>query len=158
MQSKSFGANTNFDPVLISSQISLTIGIFYTLFFFFTIVFNQVFGLKPHLDQILNFEAFYFDSKYGFVTLCSYFFTNIIMIIVYIFSIEKANKILDYVLTNFFFYLVLTTLNSKFPTGLSWWIINFVFLSVVTLVSEYLCLMIEQREIQLDFSDINSKV
>jgi len=160
MQSKKYvnPDNINFDPVLITSQISLTIGIFYMLFIFFTITFDSVFGLKLHIDQILNFEAFYFDSRYGLVTLFSYFFTNLIMIAVYIFSIEKANKILDYVMTNFFCYLILTTLNSRFTTSILWWLINLVFLSVVTLVSEYLCLRIEQKEIHLEFSSINNNV
>ncbi len=157
MQSRNFGQITNFDPILIISQITLTSSFFYTLFVFFTIIFNSVFGLKIHIDQILNSDAYCFDSKYGLVTLCSYFFTNIIMIVIYIFAIEKANKILDYVMTNFFFYLVLTTLNSKFPVNFWWWVINLVSLAVVTLISEYLCLKIEQKEIHLEFSSLENK-
>jgi hypothetical protein len=72
------------------------------------------------------------------------------MIAVYILVVDKANKILDYVLTNFFLHLILTTLNSHFPSYLIWWIINGIFLSVVTLISEYIALRLDQREIKLD--------
>jgi hypothetical protein len=68
------------------------------------------------------------------------FATNILMIFVFVFVIDKANKILDYALTTFLFHIILTTLNLSFPINLLWWIINGILLTVATLVSEYISL------------------
>jgi hypothetical protein len=142
---------SNFDPTLIISQIFLIFSLYYLLLIFFTILFDTFFGLIIHIDQILSSESIDFQNKYGYCYLCSNFFTNLFMIGVYISVVDKANKILDYVLTNFFIHLILTTLNSHFPTYLLWWGINCLILTCVTLISEYIALKLDQREIKLDF-------
>ena len=140
----------NFDPTLIISQIFLIFSLNYTLSIFFTILFNTLLGLRLHIDQILSADSVDFESNYGYAFLCSNFFTNLFMIAGYILVVDKANKILDYVLTNFFIHLILTTLNSHFPKSFLWWVLNGAFITCLTLISEYIALRLDQREIKLD--------
>jgi hypothetical protein len=140
----------NFDPTLIISQIFLIFSLHYTLLIFFTILFNTFLGLRLHIDQILSADSVDFESNYGYAFICSNFFTHLFMIAGYIVVVDKANKILDYVLTNFFIHLILTTLNSQFPKSFLWWILNGAFITCLTLISEYIALKLDQREIKLD--------
>jgi hypothetical protein len=152
MPAKFLSKNQNFNPSLIVSQILLIISINYTLSIIFTIVFNSLFGLNLHIDQILSSEPIDFQNNYGYCFLMTNLATNILMIFVFVLLIDKANKILDYALTTFFFHIILTTLNSNFPINILWWIINGILLTVVTLVSEYISLKLDQKDIRLNFS------
>ncbi len=142
--------SSNFDPTLIISQIFLIFSLHNTILIFFSILFNSFLGNRLHIDQILSSESLDFQTNYGYCYLLSNFFTNLFMIVAYVKVVDKANKILDYVLTNFFIILILTTLNSHFPMNILWWIVNGVFLTAVTLVSEFISLKLEQKEIKLD--------
>jgi hypothetical protein len=76
-----------------------------------------------------------------------------------IFVIEKANKILDYVLTNFLLHFILTTLNSKkIPFNFSWWFVNITVLTIVTVITEYICLTLERKDISLGKMESDNKV
>jgi hypothetical protein len=144
--------NPNFNPVLIVSQIFFILSIFYISNIFFTLVFNRVFGMRLHLDQILSSDAFEFSTKYGHVAICAFFFTYMIQIITCTIIIDKAYKVLDYVLTNFFIHFVLTCMFSHFPTNFIWWIIQGIYITVVILVAENISLRIAQKDIKLDFN------
>lgn len=149
--------NQNFDPLLIITQIILIFSIHSVLLTIFTLTFNTFFGLKLHIDQIYSPESMDFQSSYGYCAFCSLFFTNVLMIGVYISIVDKANKILDYVLTNFFIHLILTTLNSHFPFNFAWWFINGLFVTITTLISEYISLRSSQKNWQLS-TMLNMKV
>lgn len=142
----------DFNPTFIISNIIILSTLYYLLNIFFTILFNSFFKTKLHINQILSSSALDFSSKYGYNYLLSCFFTNTAMIFSYVFIIDKAKKILDYVLTNFFIHLILSTINDKFPSKFIWWFLHGVIITSVTLISEYISLKIEQKEIKLDFN------
>jgi len=152
MPAKYLSKNHNFDPVLIISQIFLILSLYYIIQIFFTFLFNTIFGLKLHIDQILAAEVLDFSTPYGFAYLCTSFFTYLFMCVLYIVIVDKANKILDYVLTNFLFHLIMTTLNSHFPFNFLWWMTHSIFLILTTLISEFISLKLDQRGIKLNFN------
>ncbi len=158
MPAKYLTKNNNFDPVLIISQICLIFSIYYTLQIFFTILFNSLFGIRLHIHQILSSEVLDFSTSYGIAYICTSFFTYLFICVVLIVIVDKANKILDYILTNFLFYLIMTTLNSHFPTSFMWWLIHSCFLLVVTLISEFISLKLDQRGIKLNFNIEGDKI
>ena len=159
MSGKLFFKNQNYDPILISSQILMIFGVFYTFFIIFIYVFDIVMGLKIHLDQILSVDSIDFKTKYGAASILALIFSNVIIVILMIFVIEKANKVLDYVLTNFLLHFILTTINSKkIPLNFSWWFVNILILTIVTLVTEFICLTLERKEITLVKSEKDNKV
>jgi hypothetical protein len=156
MPPRLFSRNVNFNPILISSQIILLISIFYVIFIFFTITYSTLFGLQVHIDQILSVDSF--DNSYGYCALSANLSTHVIMTFVYIIVVEKANKILDYSLTTFFIHFLLTTLNSRIPFTFAWWVVNLgCFISVI-LVSEFISLKIDQRDISLNFNFADNRV
>lgn len=140
----------DFNPLLIISNIIILSCAYYIINTFFTIFFNSFFKTNLHINQILTDEALDFSSYYGYSYLCSYFFTCILMIFVFVFVIDKAKKILDFVLTTFFIHLILCTINNGFPSRILWWLIQGLGITLITLVAEYLSLSIEQREIKIN--------
>lgn len=141
-----------FNPVLIISQITFVLSINFMIMIFFTILFNSFFGLNLHVDQILSDKAFDFSCSYGYAAIFTLFFTSLFMTVVYVLFIEKANQILDYVLTNFFCYFIFTCLNSSFPVNFFWWLFNGAAVVATTLIAEYVSLRLEQKDIKLDYN------
>ena len=122
----------------------------YLLLIFFTFLFDSFFGLKTHLDQIFSAEVFEFSNdSYYYSTVFSHFFANFLMIFFYVIIIDKANKILDFALTNFFIHILLTTFIKSFPLNYFWWIINGSICGTITVISEYISLKLDQKEIKL---------
>ena len=159
MSGKLYFKNQNYDPILICSQILMIFGVFYSFFIIFIFVFDIVLGLKVHIDQILNVDSIELTTKYGLASILALIFSNIIIVILMIFVIEKANKILDYVLTNFLLHFILTTLNSKkIPFNFSWWFVNITVLTIVTVITEYICLTLERKDISLGKMESDNKV
>jgi hypothetical protein len=147
----------DFKPKIIISNILMISSAYYIINIFFTIFFNSFFGIRLHISQIISDKALDFSSSYGSAYLSSLFFTNVFMIAIFVFIVDKARNILDFVLTNFFIHLILCTVNSGFPSKFIWWVIQTIILTLVTLVSEFISLKIEQKEIKLDFS-VSKKV
>ena len=147
----------DFKPKIIISSILMISSAYYIINILFTIFFNSFFGIRLHIHQIISDKALDFSSTYGSCYILSLFFTYVFMVAVFIILVDKAKNILDFVLTNFFIHLILCTINSGFPSNFVWWIIQGVFLTLTTLISEFISLKIEQQEIKLDFS-VSKKV
>lgn len=150
MPIKNINKNQNFNPTLISAQIFLILSCNYVFYILFMFLFNSFFGLRMHIDQIFSPEVFEFtDNSYGYSTLLTNFFSNLFMIFVYVFIVDKANKILDYVITNFFLHILITTFVKHFPFNYFWWVINGSITASVILISEFISLKLDQKEIKL---------
>lgn len=150
MPIKAINKSHNFNPILIIAQIFLILSSNYVLFIFFMFLFNSFFGLRMHIDQIFSPEVFEFtENSYGYSTLLTYFFCNLFMIFIYVVIVDKANKILDYAITNFFLHVLLTTFVKHFPLNYFWWVINGSITASVTLISEFISLKLDQKEIKL---------
>ena len=150
-------ALNDFKPKIIISSILMITSAFYILNILFTIFFDYFFGCHLHINQILSDKSLDFSNKYGSCYLCSLFFTNVFMVVVFIVVVDKARNILDFVLTNFFIHIILCTINSGFPTAFIWWVFHGIIITLVTLISEFISLKIEQQEIKLDFN-VSKKV
>ena len=149
--------NLDFKPKIIISSILMITSAYYIINIFFTIFFNSFFGIKTNIQQIISDKALDFSSAYCSCYLLSLFFTYVFMIAVFVIIVDKARNILDFVLTNFFIHLIICTINSGFPSKFIWWMIQGILLTLVTLISEFIALKIEQQEIKLDFS-VSKKV
>ena len=156
-KNKKSQALNDFRPKIIISSILMISSAYYIINILFTIFFNSFFGIRLHINQIISDKALDFSSIYGSSYLLSLFFTYVFMIVVFILIVDKARNILDFVLTNFFIHLIICTINSGFPSSFIWWVIQGIVLTLVTLISEFISLKIEQQEIKLDFS-VSKKV
>ena len=151
-KTKKSQAVNDFKPKIIISSILMISSAYYIINILFIIFFNSFFGIRLNIHQIISDKALDFSSVYGSCYLLSLFFTYVFMIAVFIFFVDKAKNILDFVLTNFFIHLILCTINSGFPSTFIWWVAQVIVLTLVTLISEFISLKIEQQEIKLDFS------
>ena len=150
MPIKTINKTQNFNPILITAQIFFILSSNYVFFIFFLFLFNSFFGLRIHIDQIFSPEVFEFtENSYGYSTLLSYFFSNLFMIFIYVVIVDKANKILDYVITNFFLHIMVTTFVRHFPLNYFWWVINGSITASIVLISEFISLKLDQKEIKL---------
>jgi len=103
-----------------------------------------------HIDQLFSPEIFEFtENTYGYSTLLTYFFTNLFMIVSHVVIIDKANKIVDYAVTNLIIHIILTSFLNHFPLNYFWWVINGSITATVTLISEFISLKLDQKEIKL---------
>ena len=72
------------------------------------------------------------------------------MVFAIVVIVERANKCLDYASTIYILHLLMITFSDSFPLSLMWWIVNGGVLLITVLISELICIRIEQHEISLD--------
>lgn len=150
MPIKYFSKNKNFYPVLILSNIGVIFTLTFIIRFTLTIILNQIFSLKLNTEQVVGFNQFGFDFSYSYVCGVVAVIESIILIFSYIVIVEKANKILDYVVTNFVLEIIIICLFKSFPYSFSFWLFSIIKVASITLVAEYISLKIEQKEITIN--------
>lgn len=147
---KLFGSEV-FDARFILLQIWLLQSFYYSINFILLTLLSKFFGVQVDLSQLFSDESIAMQDAYSLV----YILTGMISLpficcaIVYI--VERTHKVLDFCLTIYILHLILVSFYSGIPHNLIWWISNGVFASVTVLLSEYICLKIEQQEITLNF-------
>lgn len=150
MPIKYYSKNKNFHPILILSNIGLLVSFQFIIRYIIVQVINRLFNINFHNDQIIGSSQFGFDSIYTYSAIISSCFESIIMIFSFVFIVEKANRILDYVMTNLVFELIIIWVFTGFPGSFSFWVFSTIRISVVTLIAEYISLKIEQKEISIN--------
>lgn len=154
------GLYSSFDPLLVILQIFSLQFLFYSGLSFLLVMLDFAFGLQIHFGQLFHFSCFNTDHLYGTIDLIAYFLNIPILIIGLIQIVVKASKILDFIATLFLIHLILCLiynwgtphkeeLQKKEEGGGGWLFINFVVFLITVLVGEWICIKIEQKEIQL---------
>lgn len=152
MKSGKFFGTETFDPKYIISQILLLQSAFYIIQFSTTALLNPVFGLRNDLNQIFTSYPLDFQDSFSIVYILSSILSIPFIAAAVVFVVERARKCLDFVGTIYFLHLVILTLNSGMPSNMFWWATNGITISLTVLLSEFLCMKIEQQEISLSFA------
>mmetsp|Transcript_6934 Transcript_6934/g.7193 ORF Transcript_6934/g.7193 Transcript_6934/m.7193 type:complete len:159 (+) Transcript_6934:3-479(+) len=158
MAIKYYSKNNNFHPLFIVSNIGLLLSFMFIVRYITTLLIDSVSGLRFHKEQILGSSQFSFDSSYTYAAIISSSFESVIMIAAFVLVIEKANKILDYVATNFCFELFLIWFYCGFPFALSFWVFTAIRISSITIIAEFIALKIEQQEISINTNFISGTI
>lgn len=158
MPKKYYSKNTVFYPLLIVSNIGLILSVTFVCQLIFTLISNTAFNLKFHKSQIFGSDQWDFSSNYSYTALLSSVFESIGLIIAYVALIEKANKIIDYALTNFLLQILIIWVMDGFPSLISFWIYNGVKVSLIILISEFASLKIESQDIKLNFNFLSGNL
>lgn len=145
-----FGIYSQFHPVLIVLQIVNIQLIYYiglgVLFAFFDFLFN----LKLHIGQYFHSDIFNSESPYRSIEYLSHGANLVFVISGLVYFVEKANKVLDFVVTTFLIHMVICFIyNMKVLMPVSWWLALVIECAVVILLGEYVCLKFEQKEIKI---------
>ena len=151
MAKKYYSKNLSFHPLLILSNIGCLLSINYISNIIFTLLFNLLFGVVFHKSQIIGYEHWDFISNYSYVTLVVVIIESLVMILSYITFVEKANKIVDYALTNYLLSIMIIWVCEEFPLSFTFWLISSIKIVVTILIAEYVSLKIESRDIKINF-------
>ena len=147
MPIKYISQNKSFFPILIISNMVIILSLNFITRFILINILNKIIGLIFHEDQIFGFNQFDFTSSYTSCAILSLIIESVIMIGVYVVIVEKANKLLDYSLSNELFNIILISIFSGFPNTFYFWIISAIKVTLITVIAEFITLKIEQKEI-----------
>lgn len=142
---KLFAGNRGFDPkTIIMEIISMQFTYYFTLSCCLIVV-DFIFGKYSHHGQIFCPTSFDLSLPYSFVTVLSNVINIIFVVVAQAFIVEKAKKCLDHVVTIFFIHLICVWIyNGRFPFSFEWWIIHIALITVTTVLSEMVCMRLEQ--------------
>lgn len=158
MANKSNNKNKSFYPKLIISNIGIILSVNYITLLIITLLVNPLFSVRIHRHQLLGYSQFDFLSNYTYSSLFIELIHSIVLLSLFIGFVEKANKILDYALTNFVIQVLICWIFEGFPYLFNYWIINFVKLFIVVIVAEYVKLKIESQEIKLHLNFLSGHI
>jgi hypothetical protein len=145
-----FYGSQNFEPRFILNQILSLTACYYTGQALLLLIFDTVFGFEKDLSQIFSYTAYDLSDSYSFISFLSSIFNIPLFILAIVYIVERANKCLDFASTAYFINLSLVCLYDGFPWSFVWWILHACSLVSVVLISEYICMKIEQKEITIN--------
>jgi len=144
------GLYAQFEPKLILLQMICHQILYYCGLTIFYLIFDISFGVRPHFGQFFHASIYDFSHTYGVIAMIANFLNIFVMIVGLIFITEKGNKVLDFVLTVYFFHFIICAFyTGTIFLGWSWFIFNGSFAVATILLGEYICLRLEQQEINL---------
>ena len=159
MPIKYYSKNQSFYPIFILSNIGLIISLNFIIRYINAIFINTVFGLYFHKEQVVGSSQYSsFDSGYTYAAFIISIIESFFMILAFVFIIEKANKILDYVCSNFILELFIISMYTGFPNNFSFWIFSLMRIIVITIISEFVSLKIEQQEISINSNMVSGTI
>ncbi len=129
---------------------------YYTTLSISILIVNNVLygGLRSHLGQLFSPSSLDLSLDYSMATLIANFVNVPFVVCALAYTVEKANKCLDFTVTIFFFHWLLTCFSYRFPSLISWWLYHALIVTITVLSSEYVCLKLETAEIKLSFGHI----
>ncbi|KAI1316964.1 hypothetical protein EDD11_009208 [Mortierella claussenii] len=147
--SSSFRA-TQWDPVLILSQIICLQTVWYVSIS--TIVFTlfKFSGTDITLDAILNYREIRADNAQGMLLGLAWLLNSVVGIFLLLKIVARARLVLDFSLTLLLYHVAMTTLYSDhIPTSFLWWALNGTTAGIMIFGGEYVCMQQEMEPILL---------
>ncbi|KAF9918193.1 hypothetical protein BX616_009997 [Lobosporangium transversale] len=141
---------TQWDPVLILSQIVCLQAVWYISIS--TIVFTlfKFSGMDITLDAILNYREIRTDNAQGMLLGLAWLLNSIIGVYLLLKIVARARLVLDFSLTLLLYHVIMTSLYSDhIPTGFLWWALNGTTAGIMIFGGEYVCMQQEMEPILL---------
>lgn len=101
------------------------------------------------LFHMFDWHQANFNSFQGWMVCAAFLLNSFSLAICIRLIVQRAKKCLDFSATAYFLHLVTVTTSSGFPAEAVWWLCMAVNLTITTLLSEWLCLQQELKEIPL---------
>lgn len=145
-----FYGSTVWDPVLISAQI-LTI----QCLFYLTLGLALWILVGPYVSGHLVLEAFFGSSLLGvhnfvgWMAILATILNSLPVSLTILFVVERAKKCLDFSATVYILHLITAWICVGFPRAVTWWVTNGLAFVFTALLSEWLCLRRELRDIPI---------
>ncbi|XP_075510512.1 uncharacterized protein LOC142546595 [Primulina tabacum] len=137
------------DPWLIVAQIVclqslhyLTLGIFLSI-----LVGTRV--SRMSLVYFFDYATVDASTVTGWCIISSILLSSIAGAGFSLYLVERAKKCLDFSATVYITHLFICILYGGWPSSMTWWVVNITSLAIMALLSEYLCMRRELREIPI---------
>ena len=147
-EGKLYGSD-DFNPVYILTQIACLVSVWYSAQSVLLVLLNNLFGLPTHLAQLFSTSALDLQDSYSLVAVFSTVLGAAGLTLALVIVVERANKCLDFASTVYCLHVVAVWGYEGFPVLVTWWGVQFACMITVILVSEFLCMKIEQQQISL---------
>ncbi|KAF9571497.1 hypothetical protein EC968_000460 [Mortierella alpina] len=147
--SSSFRA-TQWDPVLILSQIVCLQSIWYVSVATIIYIFSALSGADISLDAILNYRDIRADNAQGMLLGLAWLLNSAVGVFLLLKIVTRARLVLDFSLTLLLYHVFMTTLYSDHvPTSFLWWALNGTTCGIMIFGGEYVCMQQEMEPILL---------
>ncbi|KAK2505881.1 hypothetical protein MC885_003935 [Smutsia gigantea] len=125
------------DPLLILSQIVLMQTVYYgSLGLWLALVDGLILG---------------FSTPPGRLSMMSFILNALTCALGLLYFIRRGKQCLDFTVTVHFFHLLgCWFYSSRFPSALTWWLVQAVCIALMAVIGEYLCMRTELKEIPLN--------
>ncbi|GJJ69164.1 protein SYS1 [Entomortierella parvispora] len=148
---------TQWDPVLILSQIVCLQAIWYISISTIVYIFSKLSGTDLTLDAILNFREIRADNAQGMVLGLAWLLNSVVGVYLLLKIVSRARLVLDFSLTLLLYHVLMTTLYSDHvPSSFLWWALNGTTCGIMIFGGEYVCMQLEMEPIVLGGNNNNN--
>ncbi|XP_003936485.2 protein SYS1 homolog isoform X1 [Saimiri boliviensis] len=139
------------DPLLILSQIVLMQTVYYGSLGLWLALVDGLVRSTPSLDQMFDAEILGFSTPPGRLSMMSFILNALTCALGLLYFIRRGKQCLDFTVTVHFFHLLgCWFYSSRFPSALTWWLVQAVCIALMAVIGEYLCMRTELKEIPLN--------
>ncbi|CAO3653355.1 unnamed protein product [Mucor fragilis] len=161
MASSSF-RSSKWDPILIIAQIAALQSLCYVVYSIVLFIALTLNGSSASLDLIFNYKEIRTDTGFGWSLIIVWLVNACLSIPILMVIVQRARQILDYVLTFHLFHLLFVWyVSERFPSSISWWLLQLVNVAIMTFGGEWACMHREMKPIMISSgskkSSTNSK-
>ncbi|KAJ6635501.1 Protein SYS1 like [Pseudolycoriella hygida] len=155
---KSGFRNTQWDPIILISQIIAMQCLLYVSLGFLMFLMDEIGGANHTLDHLFQYHEIHVTDVGGRLVICAFVLNSMIGALALWFIVRRTKLCLDFCCTFHIFHLFICWwFNSSFPWTFSWWLLNCVCATIMCAIGEILCLKTELKEIPVGYSALNTK-
>ncbi|XP_012866174.1 PREDICTED: protein SYS1 homolog [Dipodomys ordii] len=145
------GAGYVWDPLLILAQMVLMQTVYYGSLGLWLALVDALVRSSPSLDQMFDAEILGFSTPPGRLSMMSFILNALTCALGLLYFIRRGKQCLDFTVTVHFFHLLgCWFYSSRFPSALTWWLVQAVCIALMAVIGEYLCMRTELKEIPLN--------
>ncbi|KAG0360616.1 hypothetical protein BG005_010313 [Podila minutissima] len=141
---------TQWDPVLILSQIVCLQSLWYLSISIIVYTLFRFAGAELSLDAILNYHEIRADNAQGMLLGFAWLLNSIVGVYLLLKIVARARLVLDFSLTLLVYHVLMVTYYSgHVPSSFLWWALNGTTAGVMIFGGEYVCMQLEMEPIIL---------
>ncbi|KAK9892299.1 hypothetical protein WA026_019104 [Henosepilachna vigintioctopunctata] len=141
---------TQWDPWLIISQIVTIQCVLYLTLGLWLALLGTLVGDTRTLDHIFEYHELQVRDFGGRMVIFAFILNALVGAAVLLFVVERTKLCMDFTSTWHLIHLVICWFyNKKFPSSISWWLLNTACATIMCVCAEFLCLRSELKAIPL---------
>ncbi|KAF9145797.1 hypothetical protein BGX30_006853 [Mortierella sp. GBA39] len=141
---------TQWDPVLILSQIACLQAIWYISISTIVYTLFRSSGIDITLDAILNYREIRADTAEGMLLGLAWLLNSLVGVYLLLKIVSRARLVLDYSVTLMLYHVLMVTMYSDHvPSTFLWWALNGTTCGIMIFGGEYICMQQEMEPIIL---------